>query len=145
MRPFYLGLFLLICCQHITAVRHGDSTKQIKLEDIERDNLESEKNANGELLDTEQSQGFKQAEVEETQETEKGESKESSQTDIQYAAVPLGYTGPSAADVTYVTPLPSAAGLEYINPKNLGQQYHYDHVPQVHEADFTYTVPSRQS
>lgn len=81
---------------------------QIKLEDIEKDNLKSEKNT--EILKTEQTQGLTQSDETE----EKGESKEPSHTDIRYAPLPSGYEG---SDISYVTPS-APYDSQYDEPKS---------------------------
>lgn len=103
-------MLFLLCHHHSTTLAEQQSTKQINLEDIERDNLESEKNS--EILQTEQSQSAQQSTV-----GEKGESKESTQTDIRYAAAPSAYEGP-AVDITYVTPASPPTSLDYFDGKS---------------------------
>lgn len=92
--------------------------KQIKLEDIEHDNLESEKNV--EVLKTEQTQSasLKQSSSSDTNSEEKGESKESSQTEERYAPLPSGYEG-HGVDIQYVTPSSPAALIDYGDAKSM--------------------------
>ncbi|XP_049534431.1 trithorax group protein osa-like [Anopheles darlingi] len=132
------------------------SNRPTQLEDIERDNLNSER------------QVFKKEAIAQQQQ-QLGAS--STQSNNHYSLQIQHHPGSTAAAhsaVKYVTPLPAPQQITYTKEQSLPQQF-YNHqpqqqqqpqpqqflhyqpqlqqqpVPQVHEDHSTYTVPSRQS
>uniref|UniRef100_A0A336K4E1 CSON010965 protein n=1 Tax=Culicoides sonorensis TaxID=179676 RepID=A0A336K4E1_CULSO len=146
------------------ATKDVETQQQIKLEDIEQDNLTNEKLK--ELLETQQSQNIKASsagdnENDNNKNNHIGEAtQEQSRENLQYVEA----SSPSASGINYdgylslryLTPGPS---VNYLQTKEVYQQQQQveeqhqqqqqqpeiQYVPQVHEADITYTVPSRQS
>ncbi|XP_035777942.1 putative uncharacterized protein DDB_G0291608 [Anopheles albimanus] len=138
------------------------SNRPTQLEDIERDNLNSER------------QVFKKEAIAQQQQHQLGAS--STQSNNHYSLQIQHHPGSTAAAhsaVKYVTPLPAPQQLSYTKEQSVPQHY-YNHqpqhqqqqqqpqpqqqqflhyqpqlqqqpVPQVHEDHSTYTVPSRQS
>ncbi|XP_070500104.1 uncharacterized protein [Chironomus tepperi] len=110
-----LLLLVLVCLTAIHTTR-GDDEKQIKLEDIERDTLLHEERGND-------VNGPKELAPQPTQH------------------IQLSYSN-NPQDV-FVTPTPGRYAVKSHSIADLRQQVY--HLPKVHEADQTYTVPAKQS
>ncbi|XP_058453318.1 RNA-binding protein 33-like [Malaya genurostris] len=105
------------------------SSRPTNLEDIERDNLKSERHL-----------AFKKEAIPPPPQYRPSSSQSNNHYSVQIEHHPGGAT--SHIGINYVTPVPSATGVIYA--KEYPVQYQQK-VPQVHEDHSTYTVPSRQS
>uniref|UniRef100_A0A182VZR1 Uncharacterized protein n=1 Tax=Anopheles minimus TaxID=112268 RepID=A0A182VZR1_9DIPT len=140
---------LLLQAPWVVAAGHDPppGNRPIQLEDIERDNLNSER------------QVFKKEAIAQQQQ-QHGAS--STQSNNHYTVQIQHHPGSAAgthSSVKYVTPLPvptqtltytkdHAAPQQYVSIPQQQPSHHHQHhqqVPQVHEDHSTYTVPSRQS
>uniref|UniRef100_A0A182TAN8 Uncharacterized protein n=1 Tax=Anopheles maculatus TaxID=74869 RepID=A0A182TAN8_9DIPT len=142
---------LLLQAPWVVAAGHDPppGNRPIQLEDIERDNLNSER------------QVFKKEAIAQQQQQEQQQHGASSTQSNNHYTVQIQHHPGSAAgtpsSVKYVTPLPAPTQTLTYAKDHAGpqQQYisipqqptHHQHqqVPQVHEDHSTYTVPSRQS
>ncbi|XP_058823623.1 uncharacterized protein LOC131684621 [Topomyia yanbarensis] len=130
MKMFLLGFVIWSCVLPLVPAEpetHPPS-RPINLEDIERDNLKSERHL-----------AFKKEAIP-AQQYRPSSVQSNNHYTVQIEHHPGG--GTSHAGINYVTPVPSGTGVVYA--KEYPAQYQQK-VPQVHEEHSTYTVPSRQS
>ncbi|XP_035896219.1 trithorax group protein osa-like [Anopheles stephensi] len=147
---------LLLQAPWVVAAGHDPppGNRPIQLEDIERDNLNSER------------QVFKKEAIAQQQQQQQHQQHgaSSTQSNNHYTVQIQHHPGSAAgthSSVKYVTPLPvptqtltyskdhAAPQQQYISipqqPSHHQQHHQHQPVPQVHEDHSTYTVPSRQS
>uniref|UniRef100_A0A182QFC2 Uncharacterized protein n=1 Tax=Anopheles farauti TaxID=69004 RepID=A0A182QFC2_9DIPT len=128
--------------------------RPIQLDDIERDNLNSERQVfKKEAIAQQQHQQQQQHHIQHPNGASSSQSNNHYTVQIQHHP---GSTAETHSSVKYVTPLPAptqtltytkdhAAPQHYVNIPQQSHQHHNQPVPQVHEDHSTYTVPSRQS
>nr|XP_040227694.2 ataxin-2 homolog [Anopheles coluzzii] len=149
----WIGACLLLQAPWLVAADHDPppGNRPTQLEDIERDNLNSER------------QVFKKEAIAQQQQQHGASSSQSNNHYTVQIQHHPGSTAGTHSSVKYVTPLPAptqtltyskdhAVPQQYVSipqqqqpPLQFHQQQPQQQVPQVHEAHSTYTVPSRQS
>ncbi|XP_062555504.1 uncharacterized protein LOC134220464 [Armigeres subalbatus] len=157
MMKYLIGIMIWSCLLQLTSAEpETASNRPTNLEDIERDNLKSERH-----------QAFKK-EAYAPQQAQAAASHGPNHYSVQIAHHPGGATShagvnyllppsapapapvpaPTHPGTNYVTPIPSGPSITYAkeyNPQYQPQYQSQQKVPQVHEDHSTYTVPSRQS
>ncbi|XP_055547130.1 putative uncharacterized protein DDB_G0291608 [Wyeomyia smithii] len=137
---FLLGFVIWACVlSQVSTEPDTPPNRPTDLEDIERDNLKTERHLafKKEALQPQQQQLQPQ---QQQQLSYHSPTASSSQNNNHYSLQIEHHPGGA---INYVTPLPSGPGIVYAK-ENRSPQYQQK-VPQVHEDHSTYTVPARQS